>query len=175
MSSSLCTSCLTNYFERVLAGLQLRMLRPCVLQNHSCCFFSPLSFQYIPFTHFRMPDYAVLFFLVPDFITYFNVAANKMQLQVKTDLNFSSISVYKNGTSFSESYVVVWSYSQQRTLMQAACRLFSARISDLMPMTRMLPKHVMNAMTQTDTRNTMLARRSSNDEMPSVLGLQDLT
>lgn len=69
----------------------------------------------------------------------------------------------------------VCGYSQQRTLMQAACRLFSARISDLMPMTKRFPKQVKKAMTQTDTRSTMLARRSSKDEMPSVLGLQDLT
>lgn len=59
--------------------------------------------------------------------------------------------------------------------MQAACRLFSARISDLIPITKMLPKQVMKAMTQTDTRSSMLASRSSKDEMPSVLGLQDLT
>lgn len=66
-------------------------------------------------------------------------------------------------------------YSQQRTLMQAACKLFSAPISDLMPMTRMFPKQVMNAMSQTETRSTMLASRFSKEEMPSVLGLQDLT
>lgn len=71
--------------------------------------------------------------------------------------------------------VLACCYSQQRTLMQAACRLFSARISDLMPMTRRLPKQVIKAMTQTDTRSTMLANRSSKEEMPSVLGLQDLT
>lgn len=59
--------------------------------------------------------------------------------------------------------------------MQAACRLFSARISDLIPMTNRLPKQVMKAMTQTDTRSTMLASRSSKDEIPSVLGLHDLT
>lgn len=59
--------------------------------------------------------------------------------------------------------------------MQAACRLFSARISDLMPMTKRLPKQVMKAMTHTDTLSTMLASRSSKEEMPSVLGLQDLT
>lgn len=76
---------------------------------------------------------------------------------------------------FCLSCVLACCYSQQRTLMQAACRLFSARISDLMPMTRRLPKQVMKAMTQTDTRSTMLANRSSKEEMPSVLGLQDLT
>ena len=59
--------------------------------------------------------------------------------------------------------------------MQAACRLFSACISDLIPITKRLPKQVMKAMTQTDTRSSMLASRSSKDEMPSVLGLQDLT
>lgn len=71
--------------------------------------------------------------------------------------------------------VVARGYSQQSTLMQAACKVFSARISDLMPMTKRLPKQVMKAMTQTDTRSTMFAKRSSKDEMPSVLGLQDLT
>lgn len=59
--------------------------------------------------------------------------------------------------------------------MQTACRSFSARISDLMKMTRRLPKQVMKAITQTDTRSTMLANRSSKEEMPSVLGLQDRT
>lgn len=59
--------------------------------------------------------------------------------------------------------------------MQAACWLFSARISDLMPMTSKLPKQVMKAMTQTDTRSTTLANRSSKEEMPSVLGLQERT
>lgn len=44
-----------------------------------------------------------------------------------------------------------------------------------MKMTRRLPKQVMKAMTQTDTRSTMLANRSSKEEMPSVLGLQDRT
>lgn len=66
-------------------------------------------------------------------------------------------------------------YSQQRTLIQAAYRLFSARIRDLIPMTKMLPKQVTKAISQTDTRSTMLASRSSKEEMPSVLGLQDLT
>lgn len=65
--------------------------------------------------------------------------------------------------------------SQHRTLMQTACRSFSARISDLMKMTRRLPKQVMKAITQTDTRSTMLANRSLKEEMPSVLGLQDRT
>ena len=44
-----------------------------------------------------------------------------------------------------------------------------------MKMTSKFPKQVMKAMTQTDTRSTTLASRSSKEEMPSVLGLQERT
>ena len=59
--------------------------------------------------------------------------------------------------------------------MQEACIEFSERISDLMPMTNRLPTQVSTAMTQTDTLSTTLASRSSKDEIPSVLGLQERT
>lgn len=61
---------------------------------------------------------------------------------------------------------------QQREMMHMAWSLFSERIYERIQMTKMLPKQVVADTTQTKTRSTMLARRSSKDEMPSVLGLQ---
>lgn len=60
---------------------------------------------------------------------------------------------------------------QHRTLMHTACRLFSARMHERIPITKRFPKQVKKAMTQTDTLRIPLANRSSNDEIPSVLGL----
>lgn len=61
---------------------------------------------------------------------------------------------------------------QQREMMHMAWSLFSDRIYERMQMTKMLPKQVVAETTQTKTLSTMLASRSSKDEMPSVLGLQ---
>ncbi|KAG7224874.1 hypothetical protein INR49_014938 [Caranx melampygus] len=61
---------------------------------------------------------------------------------------------------------------QQREMMHMACSLFSERMYERMQITKMLPKHVVADTTQTKTLSTMLASRSSKDEMPSVFGLQ---
>lgn len=44
---------------------------------------------------------------------------------------------------------------------------FSAMINDLILMTR-FPKHATQAMTHTNTLRTLLAKRSSNDGIPTV-------
>lgn len=62
-------------------------------------------------------------------------------------------------------------YLQHKILMDMACVSFSALINDLIPMTRRFPKHVTQAMTHTNTRRTLLAKRSSKDEIPSVSGV----
>lgn len=61
---------------------------------------------------------------------------------------------------------------QQREIMHMAWSLFSERMYERIQMTKMLPKQVVADTTQTKTRSTMLASRFSNEEMPSVLGLQ---
>ncbi|TNN42287.1 hypothetical protein EYF80_047549 [Liparis tanakae] len=63
-------------------------------------------------------------------------------------------------------------YLQQREMMHMAWSLFSDRMYERMQMTKMLPKQVVAETTHTKTLSTMLASRSSKDEMPSVLGLQ---
>lgn len=56
--------------------------------------------------------------------------------------------------------------------MHMAWSLFSDRMYARMQMTKMLLKQVVAETTHTKTLSTMLASRSSKDEMPSVLGLQ---
>lgn len=56
--------------------------------------------------------------------------------------------------------------------MHMACSLFSERMYERMQITKMLPTQVVADTTHTKTLSTMLASRSSKDEMPSVLGLQ---
>lgn len=55
--------------------------------------------------------------------------------------------------------------------MDVAWVVFSALMKDLMPMTKRFPKQVMKAITQTNILRILLAKRSSNEEMPSVKGI----
>lgn len=89
-----------------------------------------------------------------------------------SDLHFGHMDFYESVTD--RRQLNIWacaSDSQHRTLMQAACRLFSALMNERIPITKRFPKQVMKAITHTDTRRTRLANRSSTDEIPSVLGL----
>lgn len=61
---------------------------------------------------------------------------------------------------------------QQSEMMHMAWSLFSDRMYERMQMTKMLLTQVTAETTQTKTLSTMLASRSSKEEMPSVLGLQ---
>lgn len=61
---------------------------------------------------------------------------------------------------------------QQRDLMAMVWCWFSEAIQDRRQMTKMFPKQMMKATTQTNTRRMMFASRFSKDEIPSVFGLQ---
>ena len=61
---------------------------------------------------------------------------------------------------------------QHRDLMAIVWCWFSLAMHDRRQMTKIFPKQITKATTQTKTRRMMFASRFSNEEMPSVLGLQ---